>query len=59
MKFLINSGEKIITISAFNFGTLYVAILHNILLKVHSEMLKFVFNSNTFTRIGFSSVSIY
>ena len=55
----INVKKKAKSISTFDFSTLYTTILHKLLLKVLSEIIKFVFKSKVRKRIGFSKTFIY
>ena len=54
----IDTTKKAKRISTFDFTTLYTAIPHNLLIKVLSEVMNFVFKSKTPSRIGFSKTSI-
>ena len=54
-----NARKKAKTIPTFDIRTLYTTIPHNVLVKVLWEIIKFIFNSKTCTRVGFSSASIY
>ena len=55
----INSKKKTKNISTFDFTTLYTTISHNLLVKVLSEVINFVFKAKTQSAIGFSNVSVY
>ena len=54
-----NARKKAKTIPTFDISTLYTTIPHNFLVKVLWEIIKFIFNSKTCTRVGFSSAFVY
>ena len=54
----INARKKAKIMSTFDFRTFYT-IPHNLLLKILSEIIKFVFKSKTCTRVGFSWTSVH
>jgi len=56
---VINTRRKAKGISTYDFSTLYTTILHNLLIKVLSEIIRFVFKSKVRSKIGFSAASIY
>ena len=56
---VINTRKRAKSISTFDFSTLYTTIPHNLLIKVLSEIVKFVFKSKVRRRIGFSNSSLY
>ena len=56
---VINTRKKAKSISTYDFSTLYTKIPHNLLIKVLSEIICFVFKSKVRSKIGFSSSSIY
>ena len=51
--------NQVKSISTFDFSTLYMTIPHNLLLKVLSAVIKFVFKSKVTKRIAFSITCIY
>ena len=55
----INTKKKVKSISTFDFTTPYTAIPHNLLIKVLSEVIDFVFKSKAPSRISFSETSVY
>ena len=55
----INHKKNAKNISTFDFSTLYTTIPHKLLIEVLSNVIKFVFNSNTHKKIGFSKSSVY
>ena len=55
----INTKKKAKSILTSDFTTLYTTIPHNLLIKVLSEVINFVFKSKTQSRIGFSNISVY
>ena len=56
LKCKINQAKSI---STFDFSTLHTTIPHKLLLKVLSEVIKFVFKSKVTKRIAFSITPIY
>ena len=55
----INLKKNAKSIATFDFSTLYTTIPHDLLIKVLSEIITFVFKSSIRNRIGFSPSSIY
>ena len=55
----INIKKNAKRISTFDFSTLYTTIPHDLLIKVLSEIIDFVFSSSQRNRIGFSASSVY
>ena len=55
----VNTKKKAESISTFDFTTLYSTIPHDLLIKVLSEVINFVFKSKTRNSIGFLKTSIY
>ena len=53
----INRKKNAKRISTFDFSTLYTTIPHDLLIKVLSEIIDFVFSSSQRNRIGFSAAS--
>ena len=45
--------------STFDFSPLYTTILHNLLIKVLSEIIHFIFKLKVRSKIGFSATSVY
>ena len=56
---IIDTKKKAKGFLTFEFTTLYTTIPHNILIKVLSEVINFVFKLKTRSRNGFSKTSIY
>ena len=55
----INKRKNAKSLYTFDFSTLYTTIPHKLLLQVLSDIIKLVFKSNTYNRIGFSDSSTY
>ena len=55
----INVKKKAKSVSTFDFSILYTAIPHELLLKVRSEVIKFVLKFKVTKGIAFSIISIY
>ena len=55
----INMKKNAKSLYTFDFSTLYTTIPHKLLIKVLSDIIKLVFKSNSFERIGFSESSVY
>ena len=51
--------KKVKHISTYDFSNLYTPIPHNLLIKVFSDIIHFVFKSKVRSKIGFSPASIY
>ena len=56
---IIKTRKKVKHISTYDFSTLYTTIPHNLLIKVFSDIIHFVFKSKVCSKIGFSPASIY
>ena len=56
---IINTRKRPKKISTYDFSILYTRTLHNLLIKVLSEIIHFVFKSKVRVKIGFSATSIY
>ena len=54
----IHTKKKAKSISIFDLATLYMTIPHNLLIKVLSKVIDFVFKSKPWSCIGFSKTSI-
>ena len=54
-----NTNKKAKSISTFHLSTLYTTIPHNLLIKVLSEVINFVFKSKNRSYIGFRKTSVY
>ena len=55
----INKYKNAQSISTFDFSTLYTKLPHQLLIDVLNEIIDFVFQSRTRTRIGFSKSGVY
>ena len=56
---IINTRKRAKTLVTYNFNTLYTIKSNNLLIKVLSEIIHFVFKSKVGSKIGFSATSIY
>ena len=56
---IINISKRAIKTFTYDFSTLYTTISHNLLIKIHSEIIHFVFKLKGRTIIGFSATFIY
>ena len=56
---IINTRKRAKKISTYDFSTLHTTVPHNLIIKVVSEKIHFVFESKVRSEIGFSATSIY
>ena len=57
--YILNDKKNTETILTFDFSTLYIIILQNLLIKVLIEIISFFLNYKSKTRVGFSESSVY
>ena len=55
----INRKKNAKSLYTFDFSTLYTTIPHKLLIRVLSDIIRLVFRSNTYKKIGFSESSVY